>query len=322
MNILSKFNSEISQLISLENGSKVVVSVSGGSDSLSLCFLLKKWLSQVNIKLIAVIIDHKLRAESSKEADKVNILLRSYGFESHVIAWEGEKPSSNLQEKARLARYKLLTDYCHKNNISHIFTGHQLNDQAENFIIRADHGSGVYGLSGISKSTEFNGIKIIRPLLNFSKEELQDFLKSKNIEWVEDPSNHNEDFARVRARNFLKKHPEWTPKLVSLSKNLSRARDAIEYMVNKYIADIVTFGLENVVIELRDFNQLPQEIRFRMISKILQFISKKDKPARGERIENLLSKLELGKEFKASTLSGCLIRRKKDTFVITEELNR
>ena len=189
-------------------------------------------------------------------------------------------------------------------------TGHQQNDQAENFIIRADHGSGVYGLAGIPAIGKIDGMKVVRPLLNFTKQELQDFLKEKEIQWIEDPSNQNDVFARVRVRKFLNKYPDWVAKLADVSKNLSKTKDAIEYMVNKSISEIVEKSEQGVFIDLDGFNILPQEIRFRMLSKILQNVSQEAKPARAERIENLINKIEKGLLFKASTLSKCVIRRK------------
>jgi tRNA(Ile)-lysidine synthase len=319
VDILAKFKTEILQVLPSINGLKLGLAVSGGSDSLALCFLLQESQNDLDFQLKCITIDHKLRSESSKEALKVNALLNNYNLNHCVIAWEGEKPSSNLQEEARIARYKLLTDFCHQNNITHLLTAHQKNDQAENFIIRADHGSGVYGLAGISPTTKMHGINIIRPLLNFSKEELQEFLRSRNIEWIEDPSNQNEHFARVKARNFLNQHQQWIPKLASISKNLARAKDSIEYIVNKSINEMATISDQSASIELKAFNDLPQEIRFRMMAKILQEVSQNEKSARGERIENLLIKIEAGKEFKASTLSDCLIKRKKNQLVITLE---
>ena len=318
--LYSRFFEEIlPNLGRVEKGIKLAVALSGGSDSMALCFLLDQFIKEYNGELHSVTIDHQLRDNSASEAIKVGEILNSHGIKHQIISWTDTKPKSNIQEEARLARYKLLTDYCHKHNISYLFTGHQKNDQAENFIIRAEHGAGIYGLAGIPKIGEFDGIKIIRPLLDFNKHELQEFLKSKHIKWIEDPSNLNEKFTRVRIRNILNQYPEWIDKLATVSENLSRAKDCIEYLLNKAINELVESDSKYTYIKVDEFNELPQEIRFRMLSKILQTISASPKPARGERIENLLVKLETGKAFKASTLSGCIISRKKDKILIKLE---
>ncbi|MCT4634807.1 MAG: tRNA lysidine(34) synthetase TilS [Rickettsiales bacterium] len=298
---------------------QVAVAVSGGSDSVALCILLNRFVKEYGGELHCLTIDHQLRSDSLSEAIKVGEILKKRGVNHQIISWKGKKPKSNIQEEARLARYSLLTEYCHKNNISYLATGHQKNDQAENFIIRLDHGSGVYGLSGIPRIGEFNKIKIIRPLLNFTKQELQEFLVSQNIKWIEDPSNHNEKFTRVKIRNILKQYPEWIDKLATVSDNLSKTKDCIEYFLNKSIKELVEVHSDFVSIKQEGFNELPQEIRFRMLTKLLQEFSSNLKPARGERLENLLAKIKTGKEFKASTLSGCLISRKKDNIIITLE---
>lgn len=319
MEIISKFNQEILSLNFLKEGFNIAVATSGGSDSLALCFLMHDLIGEIGGKMVAITIDHKLRNESFEEALKVKATLNQYNIEHVIISWDGDKPSSNIQEEARLARYRLLAEYCLNNDISYLMTGHQQNDQAENFIIRVDHGSGVYGLSGIPAISKINGIKVVRPLLNFTKQELQGFLKEKKIKWIEDPSNQNDLFTRVRVRKILEKHPEWIVKLANVSKNLSKTKDAIEYMLNKSIAEIVENSEQGVFIDLQDFNELPQEIRFRMLSKLLQKVSEEYKPARAERIENLMNKIEKGLLFKASTLSKCIIRRKKNKLLITKE---
>lgn len=299
--------------------SKIAVAVSGGSDSLALCVLLNQFVKEYGGQLHCLTINHQLRNDSLSEAIKVGEILKELGINHHIIPWEGDKPKSNIQEEARIARYNLLTEYCHNHDISYLATGHQKNDQAENFIIRLEHGSGVYGLSGIPSIGEFNKIKIIRPLLSFTKQELQDFLISQNIEWVEDPSNQNEKFTRVKIRNILNQYPEWIDKLATVSNNLSKTKDCIEYFLNKSIAELVEHHSSYVAIKQEGFNELPQEIRFRMLTKLLQDFSSNPKPARGERLENLLAKIETGKAFKASTLSGCLVSRKKDNIIITLE---
>ena len=321
MKILAAFKQHLNQAIPDLERSKLIVATSGGSDSLALCFLLKEMISQVNFSFLSIIVDHKLRIESSKEAQEVSKLLNDKGIASKIIEWEGEKPKSNIQEEARLARYEILTNYCKANNFNYLLTAHQKNDQAENFIIRLEHGSGLYGLSGIQQKTKINQVKVIRPLLNLDKNQLKDFLNSKNIEWVEDPSNENEKYARVKARNFLKSSPHLIKKLINASNNLNNAREAIEFYVDKFFKENVTINDQNAVFDFDIFNQQPQEIRFRVLDLILHRVIGIEQKIRGERINNLLHKIILGKDFTASTLGKCLIKRKKNQIIITPENN-
>lgn len=305
----------------INNLTDIAVAVSGGSDSLALSFLMAKFAKENNINLHCITIDHQLRSESSEEAEKTKKLLAEYGIHHITIQWIGDKPKANIQEKARIARYTLLTEYCRKHNINYLCTGHQKNDQAENFIIRAEHGSGLYGLAGIPKLNEFNQIHIARPLLEFSKNELIDFLKKNHINWCEDPSNQNEKFTRVKIRKLLGQSPEWVDKLAALSDNLAHAKEAVEYTVNEKFLNLVTIDSDQAIIKLTDFNLLPQEIRFRLMLRTLQLFHPSNKPPRGERLDNLLNKIKDEKNFKASTLAGCLIAKKKDFLIIKFEPN-
>lgn len=314
-----KLKENISFILDPETSRTIAVAVSGGSDSLSLCIMLHFLSKELNFSLIALTINHALRPESFQEAQEVQNIMKQFSIEHYILTWEGEKPTSNIQEIARNARYTLLTNFCFKEHIPILMTAHQQNDQAENFIMRAEHGAGIYGLSGIPAISIINNIKIIRPLLNFTKQELQSFLQDLNIKWIEDPSNNNPRFARVRARNLLDKHPKWIEKLAILSNNLSRTKECIEYYLKKSIQELVLSNSIYDELELDKFNSLPQEIRFRMMSHLLQTRSEQDKPARAERIDNLLAKLTKGKGFSAATLSHCLIKRKKNKIIITKE---
>ena len=318
VNTILKFKEEIEQILPLKSDVKIAIALSGGCDSVALVFLVNEILKETNWQLFCITIDHRLRENSTKEAIQVNKMMIAYGINHIILPWEEEKPKSNIQAKARIARYQLLTNFCKSNNIGYLLTAHQKNDQAENFIIRVEHGSGLYGLSGIAKIAEFNQIKIIRPLLTFSREELENFLRFKNIEWIEDPSNQNEKFARVRARKFLSERPQLINKLADISKNLNNAKECVEYILERAVDELLEIN-DNAIIDLEGFNKLPQEIRFRMLAQTLQIIGKEDKMARGERIERLITKIACAKEFKAATLAKCLIKRKANKIIISPE---
>lgn len=319
---LKFYQSVVSILGAINSNINIAVAVSGGADSLALCFLFDKLVKEHGGNFCCVTIDHQLRRESSSEAQKVNEILNYHNIKHYILPWIGEKPKANIQENARIARYKLLADFCKQHSIGYLATGHQKNDQAENFIIRLEHGSGIYGLSGIPQMTDLNGVTVIRPLLKFSKEELQGFLVSEGIKWIEDPSNQNEHFARVRIRKVLSQYPGFIDKIATASINLSRAKEVVEYMLQNSLNDLVNYPQSNIATFSFDkFNQLPQEIKFRMLAKLLQEIGGNLKPARGERIENLIAKIQAGLAFKASTLAGCLIKRKREQIIITREVS-
>ena len=135
---------ELKSLFSdLEHLPTLVLAVSGGPDSTALMVLAARWRQSLKVKpaLIAVTIDHGLRAESGREAAAVGRLARKLGLPHRILRWTGAKPKAGLQRAARAARYRLLADAARKAKASHVLTAHTLDDQAETVLIRMSRGS-------------------------------------------------------------------------------------------------------------------------------------------------------------------------------------
>lgn len=181
----------------------LAVAVSGGADSLALCLLADIWVRRRQGRLIALTVDHGLRTESSREAARVGLWLAARGIEHHVLAWDGDKPKARIQEVAREARYAILTAWCREHGVLHLALGHQEEDQAETFLMRLARGSGEDGLAAISAIVETAGVRLIRPLLGVSRAGISETLRAFDQEWIEDPSNRNRAFERVRVRSWL-----------------------------------------------------------------------------------------------------------------------
>jgi tRNA(Ile)-lysidine synthase len=182
---------------------KLIVAVSGGPDSLALSFLAKIYSIKKSIDIKYFIVDHGLRKNSTLEAKFVQKKLKNFSIKLNILTWKGIKPRKNIQSIAREKRYKLLTDAAKKYGIQNILLGHHLDDLFENFFIRILRGSGLKGLISLDKETNINQTNLIRPLIKLDKKDL--IYVSNNIfgTYIEDPSNENEKFKRVRIRNFL-----------------------------------------------------------------------------------------------------------------------
>ena len=154
-----------------------IVAVSGGPDSLALSFLSKIYSIKKNIKVKYFLVDHKLRDNSTKEAKFVKSLLKKIYATVEVLTWVGKKPISNIQSVARNKRYELLINRAKKLKVSNILLGHHEDDLIENFFIRILRGSGLNGIISLNKKTKFKNINIIRPLLKFSKKDLENISK-------------------------------------------------------------------------------------------------------------------------------------------------
>ncbi|KNC72284.1 tRNA(Ile)-lysidine synthetase, partial [Sphaeroforma arctica JP610] len=150
-----------------------VVAISGGSDSLCLAVLAKQYFTHVS----AVTVDHKLRPESALESLEVGRILSSIELPHSILTidWsesqKGSEPVTNVQQAARVERYRLLAEHCRSVGDATLLTGHNINDQAETVVTRVLKDSGVDGLAGIAAEVHLQnpGLHIARPVLSFDK---------------------------------------------------------------------------------------------------------------------------------------------------------
>ena len=183
----------------------MVAAVSGGGDSTALLLLLQDHIHRrgLPIHIVAVTIDHGLRRESAVEARAVAAFCAARGIAHRTFRWEGEKPVTGLSAAARAARYALLGEAAEAARTDVVFTGHTLDDQVETVAMRRARGEG-RGLAGMAPATLYRGRTwILRPLIETGRETLRDYLRLKDIPWIEDPSNENPRYERVRARRLL-----------------------------------------------------------------------------------------------------------------------
>ncbi len=299
-----------------------VVAVSGGPDSLALAFLAK--IYSIKKKLISkfFIVDHRLRKNSSQEAKYVKKILNSMGIFSHILVWRGKKPSKNIQSIARNKRYELIINQCNKLKFENILLGHHQDDLMENFFLRILRGSGLKGLISLDKKTKIKKINLHRPLLNQKKENLIYIAQSVFDFYVEDPSNQNEKFQRIRIRNLikeLKKNGLDKKKFLNTIKNLKHSDSAINFYVRQNLKEnTFFFKKKKEYILNKNFFQQAHEIVFRSLSTILHDIGGKYYSVRGKKIDLLISNIKNNKLSKV-TLGGCIIKICQETVIITKE---
>jgi tRNA(Ile)-lysidine synthase len=195
-------------LKSLKTSSHVLVAYSGGSDSTGLLVALAKarsTLADTGIRLSAATVDHGLRAESAAEAHAAGVACGGYGVPHAVLRWQAEKPQTGLQAAARAARYQLLDNHARAIGATLVVTGHTLDDQIETYAMRlARSPEPPGGMSGAvlhDRHTWF-----LRPFLGVRRAEIRAWLAGQAIGWIDDPSNDNPAFERVRVRGMLSAH--------------------------------------------------------------------------------------------------------------------
>ena len=307
---------------SLRIDNNFIVGVSGGPDSLALAFLAKIYSIEKNLKVKFFIVDHKLRSESTKEAKYVKKLLKKFSINVEILTWYGKKPTSNIQSLARKKRYELLISRCKNLKIKNILMAHHQDDLFENFFIRILRGSGLKGLISLDKKSKTNNINILRPLLEFKKEDLLFVSKYVFNFYLNDPSNNDDKFQRIRIRNLLsklKKEGLDRNKFINTIKNLRYSDDTIKFYVKNNLQKNTFYSEKNnkMILNSEFFSQ-PQEVVFRSFSDVIKSIGQNYYSVRGKKLENIILEIEKQSFFKA-TLGGCIIKKVKQTIIITKE---
>ena len=316
--IYSNFKSQLS--LSIKN-STFLVAVSGGSDSLALSALSRVFSKEQKIRVHYVLIDHGIRANSSKEALLVKKLLKKRKINLTILK-NKKKIEKNIQSHARTIRYELLLSYCKKHKIKFIMTGHHRDDQIETFLIRLSRGSGIQGLSSMNKITKLNSrTKLFRPLLNANKKDLVFIAKKYYGKIFKDPSNTNQRYLRTNIRNLinqLEKSGIKRDRIVNSINNLSSTRDTLNSYIQGIEKKCLTKKKNIISINLAIFLIEKNDIQLKILSNSFKYVSKNYYPPRAKKILYLIGRIKVEKEIKA-TLGGCIIRKRQNNLIISNE---
>ena len=325
---IKKIYLEFEKKLRKYNSTKFCVAVSGGADSMALTFLAQCYSIKKNADFLYFTVDHKLRTNSTFEAIQTKEKLKKFGIICQILTLKSNKILSNLQAEARESRYKLIFQKCINNNINLVLTAHQKNDLYENFFIRLLRGSGLKGLSSFqsskSKINKSFNIYVARPLLNISKQDLYYITRKTFNFYIEDPSNENHDFLRIKVRKLIDKLNKYGLNFEKLNltlENLNKSNVTIEFYVKKNIRENTRLlnKKKSIIISEIFFNQ-PDEIVFRSLSNLIHDIGYKKNFTRGKKILSLINDLNYNKNFKKKTLSGCIFEKVNKSIIISKEI--
>jgi tRNA(Ile)-lysidine synthase len=273
------------------------IAVSGGPDSLALLLLAAAARPG---EVEAATVDHGLRPESAYEARHVAAACAAIGCPHSILSVQVPGGGEGVQSEARRARYAALAGWIRERDIPILLTAHHADDQAETLLMRLQRGSGVSGLAGIRASRAFpaGDGHILRPLLGWRRAELAGIVAESKVEPVDDPSNRDEAYDRVRIRRRLAETPWLDPAALARSAAaLADAEEAIEAIAARLLDERVSEE-EGAVLLRAD--GIPAELLRRLVTACLRRVAPEAAP-RGERIGALIGRLNAGE---TATLAG------------------
>ena len=303
---------------------QIAVAVSGGGDSMALTMLAAEWVRRRGGRLTALTVDHGVRPGSAAEAVGVGRRLAAAGVEQIILRNKGARPRAGLQAAARDMRYRLLGDWCRSAGVLHLLVAHTQDDQAETLLLRLQKGSGFDGLAAMPAVSERDWGRVLRPLLGVAGADLRDWLRRVRVDWVEDPSNGNEAFARVRLRRAMMEVESaglTGADVAAAAGEIGRARALLEGEIAALLARTTAVHPAGfAMVDAAAFFEVPPEIGRRALVRILLAIGGGAYPPRRDRLGRLYRRLAVvGSGEISATLGGCLIKGRGDALLVCRE---
>ena len=306
---------------------RYALAVSGGRDSMALIVLAAAAQKKPNAPQFHVVsVDHGLRKEARREMRLVAETCRRVGLPHKVLRADVPLGAGGIQQAARELRYRLIAGWCAKRKIPALIVAHHQRDQAETILMRLARGSGVDGLSGMAPvqklETSAGDLQILRPFLETDPKLLSDIVRRAKFDWVEDPSNMDEQFERVRwrqAENILDELGLRAPALARTAANMRQMRDYLDAQVTDWLQThggyhfCGFYSLDKVA-----FFTLPALLRLRVLRHVMARMG----PVKFAPPEKSLAHaagLIAARASGGHTLGGCIIRWRANEIMVGRE---
>ena len=328
--------------------SDIALAVSGGGDSMAMLTLAHNWTHHWGVRLWVVTVDHGLRPEAAEEAEMVARECAVLGHPHATLRWHWDG-TGNLQDAARRARLSLINRW--RGRIAHVLMAHTLDDQAETFLLRLRRGSGAEGLAAMQpvRRADPSGpvaelpdktlsgarpprgdgdtpLAIIRPCLGMRRAELRHYLRTLKGQWVDDPSNDDPGYDRVRMRQLIARLEREgalaAPVLARTAYRMARATVALrERAAQVYdglcpAPELAEKRPGEILFERGAFGRVETDTQLRLLAAALQFVATAEYRPREAPLEALLDRLLGGG---GGTLHGCTLRTERDHIAISRE---
>jgi tRNA(Ile)-lysidine synthase len=307
------FSDSLDRLGGFEPAPRLAVALSGGADSLALMLLAQGWARRRGGTAIGLTVDHRLRPESADEARQIAAWLAARDIPHCILVWQGEKPQTGLQAAARAERYRLLEEHCAAAGVLHLLLAHHAEDQAETLALRQEARSGPSGLAGMAAIVERPFCRLLRPLLTVPRQELRRYLQENGQAWIEDPSNRDARFARVRVRQALAGDPARQAALLADAARYGQQRREQDRAVARLLARAVLAQGDHhddldITLDRILLTDAPPEVGRQALVRCLMHVGGQPYAPRLARLDRLWRKLCTGPLARQATLGGCLLR--------------
>ena len=259
--------------LNVDKSKPVVIATSGGPDSMALLFMLKK----EGYNIVCAHVNHNLRSESKEEYSFLENYCKDNNIVFEGMKINGYKNNKFTEEEARSKRYDFFESILNKYDTDILLTAHHGDDLIETMLMRIIRGSNLDGIKGFTKVSKYNNFKIIRPLIIYTKNEIEDYIKTNNIPCRYDITNQSKKYTRNRIRLDI------LPILKNENKNVHKKFLELSEELdsnNKYINEVVDISkkenYKNGIIDLELFNKLNDYIKKKELESILFDIYKED----------------------------------------------
>ena len=310
---MTSFGEALARRLEPASSAPLVVAYSGGGDSTALLYLI---LASSKRAVLAATVDHGLHPESARLTAEAGERARAMGASWLALRWEGPKPSTGIQAKARAARHALLVAAAREAGARVILMGHTRDDVLEGEVMRAGDAPALGRLREWAPSPvwpEGRGVFLLRPLLAVRRDELRSYLRELGLPWFDDPANEDQRFARVRARGVLtcahpggRRDPEKAARIRPNQAHQELASDSDE--AKTWVpASAGMSGIgwaEGAAIAPKPF------LARTTLPPLLLSVSGRTVPPRGAEVDRLMQTIAAGG---VATLSGCRIDARRDS---------
>lgn len=254
----------------LDDGAPIVLAVSGGPDSTA---LMHAAAISGRAALFVATVDHGLRPESAREAERVCTAASRLGLPHATLAWSEAKPSTGIAAAARAARYRLLADHADSVGAGLLLTGHTRDDQAETVLMRLLAGSGPAGLAAMAPERALGpALRLGRPFLTLPKADLVAYCENHDLAYETDPSNFDDRYVRPRLRRLLPQLAReglTAERLCRLAQRSARDEAALALAGRAALASALRSGDGDLILDGQTLLAVPEAVLLRVVGEAL-----------------------------------------------------